>query len=60
MIKSINGERLKEMIVGAATLLDNHKETLNALNVFSGSGRGYGNKHVPYNDFCRQRSIDGK
>ena len=34
MIKSINGERLKEMIVGAATLLDNHKETLNALNVF--------------------------
>ncbi len=34
MIKSLNGERLKDMIVGAATLLDNHKETLNALNVF--------------------------
>jgi len=34
LVKSINGERLKDMIVGAATLLDNHKETLNALNVF--------------------------
>lgn len=34
MVKSLNGERLKDMVVGAATLLDNHKETLNALNVF--------------------------
>jgi len=34
LVKNINGERLKEMIVGAATLLDAHKETLNALNVF--------------------------
>jgi len=34
LVKSLNGERLKDMVVGAATLLDNHKETLNALNVF--------------------------
>lgn len=34
MVKVINGERLKDMIVGAATLLENHKEALNALNVF--------------------------
>ncbi len=34
MVKIINGERLKDMIVGAATLLENHKETLNSLNVF--------------------------
>ena len=34
MVKIINGERLKDMIVGAATLLENHKDALNALNVF--------------------------
>ncbi len=34
MVKIINGARLKDMIVGAATLLENHKEALNALNVF--------------------------
>lgn len=34
MVKIIDGERLKDMIVGAATLLENHKEALNALNVF--------------------------
>ncbi|MEI6101841.1 MAG: DAK2 domain-containing protein, partial [Eubacteriales bacterium] len=34
MVKLINGIQLRDMIVGAATLLDNHKEALNALNVF--------------------------
>lgn len=34
MVKSINGVMLHDMIVGAAALLDNHKEALNALNVF--------------------------
>lgn len=34
MVKLINGTQLRDMVVGAATLLDNHKEALNALNVF--------------------------
>ncbi len=34
MVKLINGAMLRDMVVGAATLLDNHKEALNALNVF--------------------------
>ncbi|MEA5003442.1 MAG: DAK2 domain-containing protein, partial [Christensenella sp.] len=34
MIKTLDGKRLKEMILGAAAILEKNKETLDSLNVF--------------------------
>lgn len=34
MIKTLDGKRLKEMILGAAAVLEKNKETLDSLNVF--------------------------